>query len=1107
MAGSVKISPLTPDALSQDFKLLRETGMEVLRRIASESWTDHNLHDPGITLLEAFCYATTEAALKAGMNIRDLIESGKVVAPPEFFTAAQVLPVMPVTMPDFRKVLIDHPLVRNAWLSEVDVIPKGRYDVLLEYADDVINAFRFTETITTAISQYLVEITLPHWDEPEVIPLRTNVALQAALFDNAAWSPIEGSDAWFNRILLDYQPLIGPIETTPLWVVVSIISPMANPAVELPLILQATGTLILTIGSNTPADQTLLKRYQRRVIEAHETTLLISEYLRGYRNLGEYFHEFRSARVQEIAFAATIEVATVARIEEFLADVFFEVDQMIAPALLFQSLEQLNHKTSDEIFDGPFLDSGFLSDVEKISTPLPEHVYSSDILRIIFQQGSSTKSDVESRAVSQRTVTAVRDLRLSNFLDGRSISSDARDCLRLVNSKRHIPRFSPEKCKVFLYRDGIEVGYDFARVLQLFAQKKSAIDAGAIPGSADLSVPTGEGFALSDYYPIQNDLPLIYGVGEAGLPDHALAERRARAKQLKGYLMFPEQLLAGYVSQLENVNHFFSSNPEVEATMFQQPLYHLPGVADILKAFDPVTMTWQNFIADDENDYRNVLSQSETHDQFLDRRNRMLDHLLARMGEHMEDLASQELRNAASIPDASAMTLPQLLAKQLQRRRHALRHLIDAKSAFYRELPEIQSRRLQSYGNVLWHHEDLATFQQNSTGVSWQLHNATGQPVLEQFSIAPNITEAKRLTQLTIALATQPSNYTIVPAGGQRRLEIRAVSGVAAISRSVQLFPNVIAAQAGIQAIALEIRRTWVSHALMSLERRLYHQLPIRSLVRRAVIHSLTEFFEILNDPGGSPMNEKIFRLWERLGFSGAQLLRSEGNFPGLTNAISIANAQAGIREVITHGIDDTNYTIEGASPSFNVVLRNPANTIIARSPSVFTDTVSAKTEIERITSHLYLNYSVEGFYVLENVLLFTSSGVQLEIGSAGKDPYSLQISFVFPSGYIRDFISGLRTSDMPAKFRDAEFRKHAERMIRRACPAHLLPRVYWVDRAVTGAVLAGTEPCFDLFEGRYLAWLEAFLTDRVNVSVMDPLRDALTLTLNRIVLEAETTL
>ena len=68
------------------------------------------------------------------------------------------------------------------------------------------------------------------------------------------------------------------------------------------------------------------------------------------------------------------------------------------------------------------------------------------------------------------------------------------------------------------------------------------------------------------------------------------------------------------------------------------------------------------------------------------------------------------------------------------------------------------------------------------------------------------------------------------------------------------------------------------------------------------------------------------------------------------------------------------------------------------------------------------------------------------------RDPYSQRISFVFPSGYARDFSlprdTAPTTPVTPDRFRDPEFRRHAERVIQQACPAHLMPTMYWVDQA-----------------------------------------------------------
>ena len=43
---------------------------------------------------------------------------------------------------------------------------------------------------------------------------------------------------------------------------------------------------------------------------------------------------------------------------------------------------------------------------------------------------------------------------------------------------------------------------------------------------------------LGEYFSIQNEFPLVYGIGEGGLPPSTSKKRKAQALQLKGYLLF-----------------------------------------------------------------------------------------------------------------------------------------------------------------------------------------------------------------------------------------------------------------------------------------------------------------------------------------------------------------------------------------------------------------------------------------------------------------------------------------------------------------------------------------------------------------------------------------
>ena len=108
---------------SQDFYGLRREGIGYIQKLGSDQWTDYNLHDPGITILEALCFAITDLGYRIGWNIQDILAPKTPPADPSqpypnqaFFTARKILTINPTTTNDLRRVLIDLPSVRDAWV-------------------------------------------------------------------------------------------------------------------------------------------------------------------------------------------------------------------------------------------------------------------------------------------------------------------------------------------------------------------------------------------------------------------------------------------------------------------------------------------------------------------------------------------------------------------------------------------------------------------------------------------------------------------------------------------------------------------------------------------------------------------------------------------------------------------------------------------------------------------------------------------------------------------------------------------------------------------------------------------------------------------------------
>lgn len=563
MSEPIQISITPPAAKSQDFAFLREEGMNIVRTLAAGTWTDHNLHDPGITLLEAFCYALTEMGLRAGMDMRDLVASDATGRAPEFFTAGEVLPVSPVTLTDFRKTLIDHPLVQNAWVYPLQTEPRGQYSVLLEFALETLNSSIFHVTVTPPVpgTDYNIDLAFPYWDDEDALPFSEPVTLNSVVFDGGAgneWKQIEGTDAYFARITVNYTPIAGPAADSILWIVAQVTTPMDNPLVDLPLILPELTARVLSLIDNSPTDLALVRQFNQRTTDANNTMRVVRRYLKDYRNLCEDFTDYKAVRLQEIAVSAIIDVNPGVNIESLLADIFFSIDQFISPINDFKSLDELlATSTPDIIFEGPSMDSGFLPNSNISAAYFPDALYTSDILRLLLQHRDQRGTDIVQREdVNTRNIAAVRNLSLANYLDGRPITSNARDCLQLVKSQRHIPRLSLTKSRIGFFRNQVEVSYDLNRVIDLFEEKKTALLLQEETAFEDIALPVGDVFPVSEYYPIQNDLPVIYGVGEAGLPDTATEERKTLAMQLKGYLFFFEQMTGGLANQLGNINSF-----------------------------------------------------------------------------------------------------------------------------------------------------------------------------------------------------------------------------------------------------------------------------------------------------------------------------------------------------------------------------------------------------------------------------------------------------------------------------------------------------------------------------------------------------------------------
>lgn len=108
-------------AAEAGYEGLREAGIRLVQALSGQSWTDYNLHDPGVTILEQLCYALTDLVYRADFPVRDHLtgEDGRIAYKAlALHGPSDVFPCQPATIEDYRTALLNRvQSLDNAWLS------------------------------------------------------------------------------------------------------------------------------------------------------------------------------------------------------------------------------------------------------------------------------------------------------------------------------------------------------------------------------------------------------------------------------------------------------------------------------------------------------------------------------------------------------------------------------------------------------------------------------------------------------------------------------------------------------------------------------------------------------------------------------------------------------------------------------------------------------------------------------------------------------------------------------------------------------------------------------------------------------------------------------
>ncbi|MEW4922922.1 hypothetical protein [Algibacter sp. 2305UL17-15] len=372
------------------------------------------------------------------------------------------------------------------------------------------------------------------------------------------------------------------------------------------------------------------------------------------RNLCEDLVNVCEIPEQHISVCAYLDISPDADEERIQALIIRAIGHYLAPSVSFYSLKQMYDKgyTTDQIFEGPIpfekgcvepedFQGGFIDTEELRNASLRQEIRLSDMIQIIM--------NIEG-------VLTIKDISMKTCDDDEANKDPWIICVK----ENHKPVLcwdeDDENCKdcsnsIFNFSKGfLPIGVNKKRVVKILeALHQEEQEQLTDIKTEDVTFPLGKFSNAKAYTSIQEDFPETYGISSNGLQANADKARKAKAKQLKAYLLFFDQILANYFSHLSKVKDLLSIDEslkklysvhaiselskEDKQTYFTQTVNDITGIDELVD-----TGNYEDDLIKIVNNLKSD-APNAADDTFYERRNQLLDHLISRFAERFSDYA------------------------------------------------------------------------------------------------------------------------------------------------------------------------------------------------------------------------------------------------------------------------------------------------------------------------------------------------------------------------------------------------------------------------------------------------------------------------------------
>ncbi len=730
-------------------------------------------------------------------------------------------------------------------------------------------------------------------------------------------------------------------------------------------------------------------------IELHYLKKEVAELFHSNRLIGHDLEEVFILKKVYLSLEGAISIESDALGELVMAKMYAALDAYINPEVQFHDPVNLWKEQGfapEVVFTGPLPKFGFV--FEESLTEKIDAIYLSRIKEIIL---------------SVEGVKEIRSLQL--FKNGLPVFDNF---VRFEKTEFPIINYLEEftdtfQSKVSLLKNNVSYEVDPIITKQLLSTEVSSSTKFYHQElQYDDKLPLGR-FSLEQvrqHFPIHNELPQFFGVGKNEVSQNASREVQASALQVSAYLYFFEQIMASYLAQLSSLRVLFSPNSSSE-TYFNQ----LPNEISNL----------DKLIIDRDALEKNMKESSELSEDYLDRRNRLLDHLLARFGERFDEVSLKKIGRSNSLESSEDWAL-----SVIQTKVNLLNQII--------ELGQTKARGFDMKASEIWDCTNLSSIEKRialSLGIKDFRRRTISAPLMDHFQVEGAKKQVGDWSLVKLPFEQEVGAVYLLPEENYKEGAVHFFGkGLSFLKEIFELVVNE-------KSLSLVHTKDNKRHYLLMKQRKLENQVVVfagtsaadcqvakeKVLSKIAALDQQSEGFHLIENLLLRPL-ESVSYLFSFLDADGEEFI--EGLFPGdMETQRSIGE------DLFGFGLQVENYSIveDEKTLTYTVQIYNFGHEPVAKLKNTFSSKPGAKKAIDQ---------AIRFFQELRDKSLAPETVMEVNlVGGSGHGfpvdfQFSNMLSFIFP--------------EWPVRFQKSDFINYLKNLISENIMAHQSATIYFIN-------------------------------------------------------------